>query len=330
MLNEINLARADLNLLTLFEVILSERHVGRAAARLNLTPSAVSHGLGRLRRQLNDPLFLRTPKGVVPTARAVALAEPVADLLARARNVLASAAPFDAATSTRRFIIGAPDGVSSVFLPPLLAALRDRAPGIDIGLRQLLPPQGGRSVERAWTPVFAELESGSMDIAVAPIDRAPTRFVARTIYDEDFVVVARARHPFVRRPTLQQFCQMQHLVVSMTADPFGFVDDALEKLGLARRVALTVPDFASGLASVAETDLIATMPRRFVAMHAARFAVVSREVPLRLRAFSITAAVPRAALMDAGLAWLFEVMCGAMQGGRSAQTKRRAEARIAS
>jgi DNA-binding transcriptional LysR family regulator len=330
MLNEINLARADLNLLTLFDVILSERHVGRAAARLNLTPSAVSHGLGRLRRQLNDPLFLRTPKGVVPTARAVALAEPVADLLARARNVLASAAPFDAATSTRRFVIGAPDGVSSVFLPPLLAALRDRAPGIDIGLRQLLPPQGGHSVERAWTPVFAEMEAGSMDIAIAPIDRAPPRFVARMIYEEDFVVVARSRHPFAARPTLERFCQMQHLVVSMTADPFGFVDDALEKLGLVRRVALTVPDFASALATVAETDLIATMPRRFVAMHAARFAVVSREVPLRLRAFSIRAAVPKVALMDAGLAWLFDTLCEVAQGDRGARARHRAEARVAS
>src|SRR5258705_12294536 len=101
MLNEINLARADLNLLTLFEVILSERHVGRGALRLNLTPSAVSHGLGRLRGLLNDPLFLRTPKGVVPTARAVALAEPVGDLLAQARRVLSSAEPFEAAKSTR-------------------------------------------------------------------------------------------------------------------------------------------------------------------------------------------------------------------------------------
>src|SRR5712672_9652 len=87
MLNEINLARADLNLLTLFEVILSERHVGRAALRLNLTPSAVSHGLGRLRRLLNDPLFLRTPKGVMPTARASALAEPIADLRSEERRV---------------------------------------------------------------------------------------------------------------------------------------------------------------------------------------------------------------------------------------------------
>jgi len=316
MLNRINLARADLNLLTLFEVILSERHVGRAAVQLNLTPSAVSHGLGRLRRLLNDPLFLRTPKGVVPTARALALAEPVADLLARARGVLSSAAPFDAAKSTRRFIIGAPDG--SAFLRPLLAILHDRAPGIDIGLRQLLPPQGGHSVERAWTPVFAELETRSIDIAIAPIDRVPPRFVARTIYDEDFVVVARARHPFAARPTLQRFCQMQHLVVSMTADPYGFVDEALARLGLTRRVALTVPDFASALAAVAETDLIAAMPRRFVAMHARRFGVLSREVPLKLRSYSIRATILEAALMDEGIAWLLDATREAVAGSKPA------------
>ncbi len=73
-----------------------ERHVGRAAARLNLSPSAVSHGLKRLRLLLNDPLFLRTPKGVVPTARAAQLAEPIAEVLARVRNVISSAEPFDA------------------------------------------------------------------------------------------------------------------------------------------------------------------------------------------------------------------------------------------
>ena len=177
--------------------------------------------------------------------------------------------------------------------------------------------------------MFAELETGSMDIAVAPIDRAPPRFVVRTIYDEDFVVVARARHPFAARPTLQRFCQMQHLVVSKTADPHGFVDDALAGLGLTRRVALTMPDFASALATVAETDLIAAMPRRFVAMHAARFAVVSREVPLSLRAFTIKAAVPKVALMDAGLAWLFNAMGEAVQGC-GGKTKRRAEARAVS
>jgi DNA-binding transcriptional LysR family regulator len=102
MLNEIDLSRADLNLLVLFEAVLEERHVGRTADRLNLSPSAVSHGLGRLRRLLNDPLFLRTPKGVVPTARAIDLAEPIADILARVRSVVSTSEPFDPATSCRR------------------------------------------------------------------------------------------------------------------------------------------------------------------------------------------------------------------------------------
>src|SRR3990172_9748996 len=102
MLKAAHLSRIDLTLLVLFHVVYEERHVARAAERLTLTPSAVSHGLGRLRRLLNDPLFLRTPKGVVPSARAAELAEPVAEIIARAGAVIASAEPFDAARSRRR------------------------------------------------------------------------------------------------------------------------------------------------------------------------------------------------------------------------------------
>jgi DNA-binding transcriptional LysR family regulator len=307
MLNKTDLSRVDLNLLTLFEVVLRERHVGRAAARLNLSPSAVSHGLKRLRLLLNDPLFLRTPKGVVPTARATQLAEPVAEVLARVRSVISSAEPFDPARTARRFIVAAPDGIAAVILHPLLAALKRSAPNIDLGVRQLLPPQGGSS-EQAWEPALEALEAGEMDIAIAPLDSVPARFVARTLLEEDFVVVARADHPFAAKPTLEQFCRMKHLVVSLTGDPHGFVDTALEKQGLTRRVALTVPDFSNGLAVIAETDLIAAMPRRFVAMHAARFGVVSREVPLRLRKYQLRAVATKAAMMDAGLAWLFGVL----------------------
>jgi Bacterial regulatory helix-turn-helix protein, lysR family len=163
MLNEIDLSRADLNLLVLFEAVLEERHVRRAAERLNLTPSAVSHGLGRLRRLLNDPLFLRTPKGVVPTARATELAAPIAETLARVKSIISSAAPFDPATSSRRFTIGAPDAISAVCVPPLLDKLRQTAPGIDIGVRQLLPRRGEhpRSVPgeiRAALPRFQHLD----------------------------------------------------------------------------------------------------------------------------------------------------------------------------
>ena len=182
MLNEIDLSRADLNLLVLFEVVLDERHVGRAAERMSLTPSAISHGLGRLRRLLNDPLFLRTPKGVVPTARAMELAAPIADILAGVRSVVAAAEPFDPATSSRRFTIGAPDGVSAVVIPPLLAGLRSVAPRVDISVKQLLPPRAAVTSERAWQSAFAELEARAIDIAIVPFEGTPPRFVERTLY----------------------------------------------------------------------------------------------------------------------------------------------------
>ncbi len=305
-----DLSRADLNLLVLFEIVREERHVGRAAERLNLSSSAVSHGLGRLRRLLNDPLFLKTPKGVVPTARAMELAAPIADILARVRSVVATAAPFDPRASTRRFTIGAPDGVSAVFLPPLLARLRKAAPAIDIAVRQLLPTQGEATADHAWRGALADLEArgmgGAMDIAVVPTDRFPPRFHGRVLFEEDFVLAMRAGHPFARAPTLERYCEMRHLVVSLTGDAQGFVDRVLAEQGRARRVALTVPNFMFALAVVAETDLITALPRRFAALHARRFGLVHREAPLPLGRFRLTAVAPQVAMMDAGLAWLFD------------------------
>lgn len=320
MLNEIDLSRADLNLLVLFDTVLDEQHVGRAAERLHLTASAVSHGLGRLRRLLNDPLFLRTPKGVVPTERAVQLAGPVADVLAMARRVLASAEPFDPAQSTRRFTIGAPDGVSAVLLPRLLDRLRD-APGIDISLRQLLPRHGETSPDRAWRSAFAELEARAIDIAVAPFGEVPARFHVRTLFEEDFVVAMRAGHPLSPSLTLDRYCQAQHVVVSESGDAYGFVDQELAERGRSRRVALTVPNFMFAISVVARTDLICALPRHFAAMHAAPFEVVSREAPLPLGRSCINAVASKAAMMDAGLAWLFGLLPGA--DGSAAKRRKR-------
>lgn len=327
MLNQIDLVRADLNLLVLFEVVLRECHVGRAADRLNLTPSAVSHGLGRLRRLLNDPLFLRTPKGVVPTARAAELATPITDILARASAVMATAVPFDPSTSTRRFAIGAPDGASAVVLRPLLARLRAIAPGIDIGVRQILPTPA-----RVWRLALGDLEAGAMDVAIIPSDDIPPRFEKRLLYEEEFVIAMRAGHRFARDPTLERFCEMQHLVVSHSGDPHGFVDEALAKRGRERRIALTVPNFMLAAAIVAETDLLSALPRRFVEAHAARFGILGLDAPLPLPASHVNAVASKAALMDAGLAWLFDLLAGSGQTEptqRSTTSRRRKAIRSA-
>ncbi|GGC72737.1 LysR family transcriptional regulator [Chelatococcus reniformis] len=308
MLNEIDLSRADLNLLVVFDMVMQERHVGRAAERLNLSASAVSHGLGRLRQLLKDPLFLRTPKGVVPTMRALELAAPVADILARVRSVVSTAAPFDPATSTRRFTIGAPDGVSSVVLRPLLAELTRAAPRIDIGVHQILP-----SPARVWRSAIADVEAGTMDLAIIPSDDIPPRFHRRCVYEEDFVIAVRAGHPFADDPSLERYCEMQHLVVSHSGDPHGFVDEILAEQGRSRRTALTVPNFMLALAVIAETDLVSALPRRFVATYAARFGVLGLDPPLALPQFRLNALMPKVAIMDAGLAWLFEHVARAEQ-----------------
>jgi DNA-binding transcriptional LysR family regulator len=306
MLNGIDLAGTDLNLLVLFETVMGERHVRRAAERLHLSPSAVSHGLSRLRRLLGDPLFLRTPRGVVPTDRATELSEPIADILARVRSVVATAEPFDPARSTRRFTIGAPDGAASVFLPRLLDALQRASSRIVLSVRQLLPIQRAPSPGVAWRDALAELEARALDTAVLPLGTLPARFVKRPLYDEEFVIAMRAEHPFAKDRRLRGYCAQRHLVVSQSGDPSGFVDEALGRRGLVRQVALTVPSFHLALAILADSDLVAAMPRQFVARHGPRHGVVAVDAPLPLRRFRLHIVAPKVALMDAGLAWLFK------------------------
>ena len=314
MLNETDLSRIDLNLLVLFEIVFQERHVGRSAERLHLSPSAISHGLGRLRTLLGDPLFLKTPKGVVPTERALQLAPSVAEILARIRGVVSTAAPFDPRHSTRRFVIGAPDGISSVMLPPLLETLREVAPGVDIGIRQLLPVQGFTVPHLAWRDALKELEDRTMDIAIIPFDDIPVRFHKQKLYEEEFVIAVRKGHSFQRNPTLKRYCDLEHLVVSHTGDVSGFVDVELAKRGLTRRVALTVPNFIFALSVLADTEMVSAMPRRFIEIHGARFDVVAVRAPLPLPRFSINVVLPKVAMMDAGLAWLVRLL-GQLQTG---------------
>ncbi|HWI86600.1 MAG TPA: LysR family transcriptional regulator [Sphingomonas sp.] len=308
MLHEIDLSRTDLNLLVLFEAVFAEAHVGRAAARLHLSTSAVSHGLGRLRRVLNDPLFLKTPKGVVATERALALAPTIAEALRQVREVVARSEPFDPATSSRRMVIGAPDGVSAVLLPSLMSCLAEVAPRIDLGIRQLLPVADEVAPERAWRDAFRDLETRALDVAIIPADEGPARFERRTLYEEDFVLVLRRGHPFMEKQNVEAYCSSGHLVVSHSGDPHGFVDEVLARQGLARRVALTVPNFIFACSVIAGTQLICAVPRRFAEQHAAGMDIVMAEPPLPLGRFRLNAFVPRAALADTGLQWLLQIL----------------------
>lgn len=230
----------------------------------------------------------------------------VRSILAQVRAVVATAAPFDPAKSTRRFVIAAPDGVSSVFLPPLLDRLAATAPFIDVSLLQMLPRPDEPSTELAWRDVHKALEAREMDIAVVPGGEYPARFATRVLYEERFAIAMRMAHPDRTRLCLETYCRAKHLVVSNSGDPYGFVDTALTDEGLSRRVALTVPNSMAALAVLADSDMVAALPERFIAMHGNRFGVVGVAPPLVLQTFKLNLVVLRGALEDAGLAWLIE------------------------
>lgn len=315
MAHEIDLARIDLNLLVLFEAVMQELHVGRAAARLHLSPSAISHGLTRLRHMLHDPLFLKHPKGVVASERAGQLAGPISEILQRVRSVVAGAEGFAAERSTRRFTIGGPDAVLAVVLPPLLAALAKLGPTVDLCTRLVLPQT-----------TIAELDARQADLVVGPLADVPARFATARLYDEEFCLALRAGHPIGARPTLARYCAASHVMVSLTGEPYGMVDMELKKHGLTRRIGVTVPNFLLALALVAETDLVAAVPRH-AAAHAHRLGLVLADPPAPLAPLArspINVTATRAALEDAGVAWLFRVVSecfGPRSGSRARPTR---------
>lgn len=310
MLNQIDLSRADLNLLVLFETVLREGHVGRAASALNLSPSAVSHGLGRLRRLLNDPLFLRTPRGVVPTDRALDLAPRIAEVLQGVRTVLQGAEPFAPATSTRRFRLGVGDAFLCTAGPALAARLAGDAPEVAVAVLHILPSFRQSLDEGPWDHVLAMLESRELDVAILPWITNPARFATRPVRgsEDRLVAVTRADHPYASDPSLDSYCAARHLVVSVRGDPFVATDATLSELGRTRRVVMTVPNFTSALFLAAESDLVVSLPQSLVTTHGARLGLVGTPLPFDVAASNILVVTTRAALQDAGVAWFVDLV----------------------
>jgi DNA-binding transcriptional LysR family regulator len=179
---------------------------------------------------------------------------------------------------------------------------------VNLRLRRLLPAEGGRAPAEPWRAVFTALDDRALDLAVGPFADVPARFAARTLGHEDFVVVARAGHPFAATAGLEAYCAAGHILVSQTGDARGFVDRELEALGLARRVAPTVPGFFMALTLAARTDLPAAVPRSFAAARGPALGLAVTEAALALPRFATRSVLPRVALADAGVAWLCSVL----------------------
>lgn len=245
----------DFNLLKTFHVLLEERSVTRAAARLALTQPAVSAMLNRLRENFGDPLFVRAQRGIVPTPRALELAEPLARVL-RDIEVLLQPADFDPAHAQMTVSIAGTDYSLRAVVVPFLSALRQQAPGIRVAM---LPIQDDL--------VEKQLERGELDLALLTPASAPPDLHARRLFDEKYTCVLRAGHPALENGalSLERFCALDHAIVSYAGGAFrGATDAALEALGLSRRVVLSVPSFLVLPDILRASDLVAMVPRRLV------------------------------------------------------------------
>lgn len=302
-MHRIDFSRLDLNLLTVFETIMRERHIGRAAEALHLTQPAVSHALGRLRHAFADPLFVRHARGVRPTVRADGLAAMIAPALDMLRAGFGAAQDFDPATVKREVTIGASDYVALTLMPPLIARLRALAPGIDLRIR---------SVSRQ--SVHGELRRHEIDFAVGPMAAVPETARMRSLFTERLVLIARRDHPALRgRLTLQRLARLDHLLVAPSGDAFGTVDGVLREAGFSRHIAVTVPHFLAAPFIVGMTDLVAVMAERVARAVAGPAGVQILPLPVAIAPWTLGLARPKDAPGHPALDWLEELICSVAQ-----------------
>jgi DNA-binding transcriptional LysR family regulator len=266
-----NLRRLDLNLLVTLDVLLSEHNVTRAAQRLHFSQPSVSVHLAKLREIFGDPLLLPGPRGMRPTARADELREPLRQALEALGRAVSPTQPFDPAAASHTWRVAASDYSEAAILEPALTGLRAASPASRLAVLEAAPSRIARQAEQ-----------GDIDLAFHTSEGSPPGLRRRVLFPERYVLVGRAGHPRLkRRPTLAQFCKLDHVIVSPDGGGFhGVTDEALSKLGMARRVVLSLPHFLAVMAVLASTDLVAMLPSRLVSdTHAMQVVAPPVDVP---------------------------------------------------
>jgi DNA-binding transcriptional LysR family regulator len=286
----------SLELLRCFAVLHDEGHLSRAAARRGLSQPAMSRALARLRQLFGDPLFVRTPRGMLATQRADELAPRVAAVLDAARS-LAEPAAFDPARLTRTFTIATAGFFDGVLVPRLVHALARAAPGAAITTR---PIDGGL----ADGSLIDGLASGQLDLMISIRASMPASLRHVRLYEDSFVCAVRRGHPSVgRRLSLPTFIALPHLLIAPIGAPGSRVDSALAARGLSRRVAVRIHSFAQAPAIVAASDLVLTAPRRLIEPLARRFDLRVFASPVELAPFGVFAAWHPRVHADPAHAW---------------------------
>lgn len=301
----LNFRSLDLNLLRVFDEVMAERSLTKAANKLSLTQPAVSNAMRRLREVLGDDLVVRSGQGVEPTPRALALWPPIRDALTQLQESLAPGR-FDPATAESTFVLAMADATGATLVPGLVEILETEAPGIAVRVvplttrdpRRLLEEEAADMAVGYFPAVLADLtaraQSGGM-----------VSFESRRLYDSEYMCVMRQGHPLADAPlTLDAYCEARHMLVSFSGRPFGFIDEALASLGRRRRVVLTVNQFFTAGRVVATSDLLTVLPRHFIDVTGRAAELVQRELPFDVPPVHVDALWHRRQGQRSDHAWL--------------------------
>jgi DNA-binding transcriptional LysR family regulator len=270
------MSNPDLNLLITLDAVLSEGSVVRAAKRLRLSPSAMSRALARLRESTGDPLLVRAGRGLVPTPRAIELRDRVSQLVRDAQEVLRPAELFDLRELDRTFAIRTSEGFAENFGPALIARVAEQAPGVRLFFMQK-PDKDSKPLRDG----VVDLETGVIDLTSAPELRG------QSLFRDNHVGVVRAGHPLSRGViTPEQYAAGMHISVSREGVDKGPIDDALQPLGLERKIVTIVGGFSIALGLARGSDLIATVPGRHTA--SLREGMHSFPLPFRTAEFTVS------------------------------------------
>jgi DNA-binding transcriptional LysR family regulator len=247
----VKLGAIDLNLLVVFDAVMQERSVTRAGRRLGLSQPAMSHALTRLRYALKDDLFIRSPKGMLPTPRAEQLALPVRQALDGLQRSL-EPTEFDPSTAKRHFRIAADNYAAIVLVGPLVESLTKTAPEVTLEFR----PSDTLNIPDL-------LDRGELDVAIGPFPEQGERFSRLSLLEDDFVLVLRKGHPAaeIRELSMEKFAALSHLSISSVAYNTDFIDQALARRRLKRRIQLRAP-FLSAVRILVASDMVSVLQRR--------------------------------------------------------------------
>lgn len=292
----IDLRSVDLNLLVSLDALLDERNVTRAAHRLHLSQSSVSAQLSRLREVFGDPLLMpaATGRGMTPTARALALAEPLHAALKDLETVVRQRPSFDPKRDERAFQIAASDNATVVLGLPLMQRLKAAAgPGVRIAFRT---PDATR--------VAGQMERGEIDLLIGSERMVPATMKTRKLLTEKFVLAQRKGHPRGKKALdLRAYCKLEHVLVSTSGGSFeGYMDEQLESLGRKRNVVLSVQQFTLVPEILRTTDYVCALPGRLAKQFS--HIVDSFELPFKAEGFSLFAAWHPRNHSDPAALWL--------------------------